>query len=500
MHQFTRRDALRAGIVGAVAASSGSASPFSREYSFHYDHVLGTSLDAWVSAPDPAFVERTVLGEIERLRAVFSLYDPESELMQLNRSAGWFAASPDLLAVLREYEHWQRATHGACNPRVGALVEVWKYTEQVDIEPNPDYLDTLARDITGPGWQRDGSLIYRVDHTLDLNSVAKGYILHRASAAVRQLPGVTGLLLNLGGDLCAWGDAPSLVGIQDPHQPYENAAPLTAVRLKDAAIATSGGYQRYFTIGGRRYSHLIDPRTGRPADHIASATVIAPTSTVANVLATSLCVLAPDEGLRLVAATPGTDCLIVTAEGKLLRSAGFAAHEVALRQEPAKPAKPQAAEWPADFQVTVALELPKMAGGSRYRRPYVAVWVENADGKAVRTISVWGNLIRWVPELSGWWKFARGDRELINAVCKATRAPGKYAVVWDGKDDKGNPVPQGTYTVKVEVHREHGKHVTQSGKIACGAEAAKATLAKNAETEETVVEYAKKKDKKDEKK
>ena len=171
--------------------------------------------------------------------------------------------------------------------------------------------------------------------------------------------------------------------------------------------------------------------------------------------------------------------------------------EVALKQEPVKP---KAEAWPAEYQVTVSLELPKMMGGSRYRRPYVAVWVENADGKPVRSISVWGNQIRWVPELSGWWKFARDDREMVNAVCKATRAPGKYEVVWDGKDDKGNGAPQGTYTIKVEVHREHGKHVTQTGKIVCGAEAAKVTLAKNAETEDTIVEYAKKKDKKDEKK
>jgi len=495
MNQFTRRDALWAGIVG-VAASRAEASPLSREFSFHYDHILGTSLDAWVNAPDAMIVERIVLDEIERLRTVFSLYDPASELSQLNRTAGSFVASPDLLTVLREYAVWLQRTNGACNPRVGELVRLWKDAERSGAEPDRVDLDELAREIVGPCWRLDASRVHRfTDHALDLNAVAKGYILQQASAAVRKLPGVTGVLLNLGGDLCGWGDAPSFIGIQDPHQPQENAPPLTAVRLKDAAIATSGGYQRYYTFGERRYSHLIDPRTGRPADGIASATVVAPTSVIANVLATTLCVLAPDEGLRLIAATPEADCLIVTASGKQLRSAGFAIREVAIKQEPAKP---KAEAWPAEHQVTVALELPKMMGGSRYRRPYVAVWVENADGKPVRSISVWGNQIRWVPELSGWWKFAKSDRELVNAVCKATRAPGKYEVVWDGKDDKGNAVPQGTYTIKVEVHREHGKHVTQTGKIVCGAEAAKVTLEKNAETEDTIVEYAKKK--KDEKK
>jgi hypothetical protein len=125
------------------------------------------------------------------------------------------------------------------------------------------------------------------------------------------------------------------------------------------------------------------------------------------------------------------------------------------------------------------------------------VWVEDDKGKAVRTLAVWGNQPRWLPELSGWWKVGRDDKDLVKAVTRATRAPGKYDVVWDGKDDKGQALPRGTYAVRVEVHREHGKHLYQSGKLACGAGAAKLTLEKNAETGETLVEYAKKAEKKE---
>jgi hypothetical protein len=127
------------------------------------------------------------------------------------------------------------------------------------------------------------------------------------------------------------------------------------------------------------------------------------------------------------------------------------------------------------------------------RRPYVAVWAENADGKTVRTVTVWGNQPRWIPELTRWWKIARDDRKLVQAVTRATRAPGKYTLAWDGKDDQGKLLPRGTYTLHVEVHREHGKHVTQTGKIVCAEEPAHITLAANAETGETVVEYGKKK-------
>ena len=148
--------------------------------------------------------------------------------------------------------------------------------------------------------------------------------------------------------------------------------------------------------------------------------------------------------------------------------------------------------WPSDFQVTVSLELPKIAGGGRYRKPYVAIWIENTDEKIVRTVTVWGNKPRWLPELTGWWKLAKGDQDFVKTITKATRNPGKYDVVWDGKDDKGNPLPRGTYTIKVEVHREHGKHLYQSGKIVCEGEIATDTFEKNAESEAVVVAYGKK--------
>src|SRR5471032_2240388 len=120
------------------------------------------------------------------------------------------------------------------------------------------------------------------------------------------------------------GPAKQSIGVQDPHHPEDNATPLAVVRLANAAIATSGGYERYYTINGQRHSHIFDPRTGRSANGAASATVIARDNVTANALATTLCVLTPEEGLRLVAATPGVECLLVTKDGKQMRSAGFA--------------------------------------------------------------------------------------------------------------------------------------------------------------------------------
>ena len=341
---------------------------------------------------------------------------------------------------------------------------------------------------------------------LDLNSVAKGYIIERATKmVVDSVSQISGMLLNLGGDLSLWGrsggeHAHWYLDVQDPHHPAENAEPLTRLALQGGAVATSGGYQRFHTIGGRRYSHLIDPRTGYPAEAITAATVIAPCSTIANVLATTLGILDPRAGLRLVAETPGTACLLVTASGEVLRSPGFSPNERPLEDQglndpPTKNVGTPGAQakelWPEGFQVSVAFELLKPAGG-RVKRPYVAIWAEDATGKTVRTISVWGNQPRWIPELSVWWKAVKADKTMTGKVTRATRAPGKYNVVWDGKDDQGEKLPQGTYTIRVEVHREHGRHATQVGKIACLGESAEIKLDKNAEAAETILQYAKK--------
>jgi thiamine biosynthesis lipoprotein len=314
--------------------------------------------------------------------------------------------------------------------------------------------------------------------------------------------GVTGLLLNLGGDVAAWGDAPGatgwVVGIQDPHDHCDNAAPLAGLRLKDRAVVGSGGYQRFYTICGRRYSHVLDPRSGMPAGRVAGATVVAADAVTANALATALCVLTPDEGLRLVGRVPGAACLIVAADGTRFRSTGLELHDVtSARVAALQDAKDEKADpWPAGFRVTVAVELPKIDGAKRYRRPYTAVWVEDAQGKPVRTLAVWGNAPKYLRDLTDWWKIGQNDAALVRAVARATRGPGKYELAWDGTDGGGKPLPQGTYTVRVEVHREFGAHVRQSGKIECRDKDAAVKLEKNKETEETVVEYKKKAEKK----
>lgn len=478
--------------------------PKPSEFAFHRDHVIGTSLDLHIVAPDEDTAEGAelaVLNEIERLRRIFSTYDPTSEISIVNRNREPVKVSAEMAEVLTAYERWQRKSGGAFNGQVGELVRLWKEGEKSNREPDALALNRVVTDLQKPGWKfdRDARTVTRLtDQPLNLNSIAKGFILQKAADAVRnEYPTVSALLINLGGDILAWGTSPSTtgwaVGIQDPVCHFDNAAPLAGLRLKDQAVATSGGYQRYYTIGDKRYSHIFDPRTGRPAEGVAGATVVARDNVTANALATTLCILKPDEGLKLVASVPGAECLIIAADGKQFRSPGLNLFEVTpirafVPQE--KKDEPKAATWPEGYQVTVAVELPKV-DAKRYRKPYTAIWIEDDKGKAVKTLAVWGNSPKYLKDLGDWWKIGKDNAELVKAVTRATRGPGKYDLVWDGKDDKGTALPQGTYTVRVEVHREFGAHLRQSGKIECKDKPASAKLTKNAETEETLIEFKK---------
>ena len=115
------------------------------------------------------------------------------------------------------------------------------------------------------------------------------------------------------------------ISIANPQADAENDEPLARLLVSNRAVATSGNYRRGVTIGGRWYSHIVDPRTAQPVNHILSATVIAPSATDAGALATAFNVLTPAESLRLAASMPGVECLLITNDGQRLASPGWRA-------------------------------------------------------------------------------------------------------------------------------------------------------------------------------
>ncbi|HVQ41011.1 MAG TPA: DUF2271 domain-containing protein, partial [Vicinamibacterales bacterium] len=290
-----------------------------------------------------------------------------------------------------------------------------------------------------------------------------------------------GVILNIGGDIVTAG-RPADIRVTSPDRCYENDAPLTTVRAANLAIASSGSYERP--------GHLLDPRTGDAALGALSATVIAQDCVTANALATALCVMAIPEGLALVEQTAGAEAIVVARDGRIERTSGFRAFEQATST------KPVASGWPLGSEMRIELTLTGSAGSMRGRggrggskAPYVAIWAEDARGKYVRTLAVWAEPGRYINELIDWWGIARNDRTLSTTATRATRPAGQYRVAWNGLDDDGDPVPQGTYKINVEVSREHGTYARKSAAITCAGSPASVTLPETAEFAPIVISY-----------
>lgn len=172
------------------------------------------------------------------------------------------------------------------------------------------------------------------------------------------------------------------------------------------------------------------------------------------------------------------------------------------RLTPAAAAAPtRARRWDDRFELAVDLEIAPQQG-YRYHRPYVAVWVEDAAGKPVRTLSLWVNTTgrgpRYIRELRRWFFGGSGadggaSPELVATVSSATRLPGQYTVTWDGRDDRGRPVDQGTYRVFVEAAREHGSYGVMQQELKLGTDPLAVDLAGNDEIARARVEYRRKK-------
>jgi thiamine biosynthesis lipoprotein len=444
-------------------------------YVSHFENVMGTSLELKVLARTDAAAaaaEAAVLAEIDRESKILSAYDPASEFSRWMRTSQTAApVSPELFEILDEFDRWRARTGGALDPSAEAITRVWKAAAAESRMPTRQELNDAVDTVRQPHWRLERASL-TATHTsaapMALNSFTKSYIVDRAARRGLAVSGVIGLLVNVGGDMVVRGDWTQTVGVANPTASADNGRPLGSLVIRDRAVASSGGYKRGVDIAGQHFSHIVDPRTGQPTGHVLGATVVAPNAVDAGALATAFCVLTPEDSQALAKTVPDAEFVIVLASGQRIESAGW--HSLAETPEPRSLVTPPVtalyaadqSPWSSGWELTLTFELARLGGMAK--RPYLAAWIEDADHFPVRTISVWyDNKLRYLPELRAWY---RADRlrsmaegtPLINAVTSATRSAGKYTLQWDGKDNAGKFVKNGSYTVFLEVAREHGSY------------------------------------------
>jgi thiamine biosynthesis lipoprotein len=464
-----------AALVVAVAAAV-LLRPHHKPYRFHYANVLGTSMDVTVVAASRAAASTAatvVLDRIESDARILSGYDPASEFSRWSNTIGEpVRVSAELYEVLGMFDTWRGRTGGALDASAEAVSRVWKQAAALHRLPADDDLGAAVGQVRQAHWRLDP--IARTATHLDatpviLNSFTKSYIIDRAARAALASGSARAVVVNIGGDIVARGPWTETVAITDPLDNADNAAPLTRLAVRDRAVATSGSYRRGYDIGGRHYSHIIDPRSGRPASQVLSATVVADRAADAGALATAFCVLSPEESERVATTVAGAEFLLVLVDGRRIQSRGWRALGAADRniRMPSAVAQVYAAEQAGrpEPELTVTVELAQIQGAGRVERPYLAIWIEDKDKVPVRTLTVLYRPAeaRFLADLRAWY---RSDRlramaegtDILGSVSSATRSAGKYTFKWDLKDQQGQAVKPGTYTVNIEAAREHGTY------------------------------------------
>lgn len=470
----------------AAEKEQGQSREQSQEFSYYHENVLGTSLGIRLNAASESSAkqaESRILAEIERLSKIYSSYDSQSELHRLLAAPVGrpFRASVELQSIIQESNKWNARTGGAFDMRVEPLSSLWKTAAAKNRMPAPEAIEAVLKQIQSTHFDVDstaGTITRQGIASVTFNAIATGSIIDRAcQKAMEESSEITGVMLDIGGDIKIAGDMTADIGVAHPAQKAENTRPIAWLRLTNKAVTTSGDLYRGFEIDGHHYSHILDPRTGRPVQNVVSATVIAPTAEMADVLATAFNVMDVEASLTLAESLDGVACLLVSQNGTVVASQTWSQYVVPVGGLRSvinssltslfipEPLIAQAKK-PALLPLEVQFEIEQTGDTRRYRRPYVAVWVEDQDGISIRTISLWlqkGHGERWHPDLRRWYRDDQtrrllDERNLIETVSKPTRPPGKYSVVWDGLDDDGEPVKPGKYTILIEAAREHGTY------------------------------------------
>jgi thiamine biosynthesis lipoprotein len=286
---------------------------------------MGTEFQAVLVGPDPDYLRdagNQALDEVERLEERLSHYRPDSEICDLNLRApyGPVRMEPSLFALLRRAVDLSERTGGAFDPTAGPLVRCWGFFRGQGSLPDAGSI-TEARERVGTRHLELASEAQTVRFRregvqLHLGAIGKGYAVDRVIETLRELRieaalvhGGTSTVYGLGAPPGAEGWE---IGLCDPS---DRERRLGVVRLRDRALSTSGDYEQFFVTGGRRYSHILDPRTGYPAEGTRSATVLAENATDSDALSTAAFVLGEAGARHLCSEYPGLGAVLVPEPG-----------------------------------------------------------------------------------------------------------------------------------------------------------------------------------------
>ncbi len=287
---------------------------------------MGSRFDITVVADDSSkanyFIDVAV-DEISRIEKLISSWDQKSQTSEINRNAGIRPVQVDveLLQLIERSIGLSKLTDGAFDISYASMDRIWKFDGSMTEMPGENEIRTSVEKV---GYkkivlnQNESTVYLKVKGMkLGFGAIGKGYAADKAKELLIEM-GVAAGIINASGDMATWGKQANgsdwKVAITNP---LDKNKAFALLPVSDGAVVTSGDYEKYVNFNGKRYTHIIDPRTGYPSSGIISVTVFAPKAELADALATSIFVMGKDVGLDRVNQLPAIECIIIDEHGNI---------------------------------------------------------------------------------------------------------------------------------------------------------------------------------------
>jgi thiamine biosynthesis lipoprotein len=308
---------------------------------------MSTSVEITLCGPEKTALEKAMdaaFSEIARIEKLLSVHREDSTVFEINRNGGqrWMSVGPEVFYVLEKSLYYSRLSGGCFDITVQPLLgDLWNFRvkdfhvpTQEEVKSHLELVNYRKIRLN----KKDFSvLLEKKGMKITLGGIAKGYAVDRAVEIIRK-SGIADGIVKAGGDLKAFGRKENgglwTVGIKNPR---DTQRLISLIPLSNLAVSTSGDYERFQIVDGVRYHHIMDPRTGYPARGCMSTTVITKRSVDADALSTSVFVLGPEEGMKLLEWLPDTEGIIVNAQGGVTATSGLGVDQAVDIPETAAP-------------------------------------------------------------------------------------------------------------------------------------------------------------------
>jgi thiamine biosynthesis lipoprotein len=283
--------------------------------------LMGNNFEITVVAISTETADEAIdlaVNEIRRIETLLTTFRDDSQVNEVNRNAGIRPVLVDgeLIALVLRARRISELTDGAFDITYGSIDKrLWNFDRTMNALPDEQTASKMVRLINYRNVivDRDASTIFlkEAGMRIGFGGIGKGYAAERAKAILKD-HGINSGIVNASGDLCTWGmqanGKPWTIGIGHPEFAGQ---PFSSLEVSEMAVATSGNYEKYIMIDGKRYSHTINPKTGLPVTGIKSVTIICPNAEIADALATPVTVMGTRAGLAMINQLKGVECIII---------------------------------------------------------------------------------------------------------------------------------------------------------------------------------------------